>query len=232
MPALPQPFDSTVGGAAANSYVSVAAAESLLQALPVSPGVTEWLAFTDTQKEQTLVAATFTLDALSWVGHICNCEQKLQWPRYYRYDCRFSASSVIPDEILLATAYLAASMGVDGGFTAIQSGGSSTASTADLEPFDEVEIGPIRVKMKEDVTYGDEMTTAIGLIPPFVADLIRRFLNAFGVSEGYMGRRSIARAWGSYMGSPAYSGTMYLRNGMVYPRMGGWASLGMGRRYR
>jgi hypothetical protein len=122
---------------------------------------------------------------------------------------------------------MAAFMGEQGGFAAIGSTvgtGEGGAGVAGLEPFSEVTVGPIKVKMKEGVTYGDEFTTNIGQIPPFVADLIRPFLNAFGVSQGYMGRRSIARSWGQYIGGPAYSGTMYLRDGKVYPRVGGWAS--------
>lgn len=127
---------------------------------------------------------------------------------------------------------MAAFMGEQGGFIGIASSGTAGGSSvAGLEPFAEVTVGPIKVKMKEDATYGDELTTNLGQIPPYVADLIRQYLNAFGAREGFMGRRSIARAWGGYIGSPAYSGTMYLRGNKVYPRVGGWASDLEGRRY-
>lgn len=231
--ATPQAFDSSVGGAQSNSYVSVAEAESLLQALPVSPGITDWLALTTTEKQQTLVGGTLVLDSLNWIGHVCSEDQRLQWPRLFRYEHRYSKTDTIPTDIHLATAYMAAFMGPNGGFIGVSSAGSIGGGVAALEPFDEVELGPIKVKMKEGVTYGDEMTTSIGQIPPFVADLIRRYLDAFGATQGWMTRRSVATAWGGYIGSPSYSGTMYLRGGMVYPRLGGWASNGMGRyRYR
>ena len=208
-------------------YVSRDEADMLLSALPPSPGITEWLALSDTQKDQTLRSATLVLDSLNWAGCKCACEQDLQWPRRIQgCPCGITCES-IPHQIALATAYMAAFMGEQGGFTAIAStagGGGGGGSVAGLEPFDTVTVGPITVKMKEGVTYGDELTTNIGQIPPFVADLIRPFLNAFGMREGFMGRRSIARSWGTYIGGSAYSGTMYLRGGKVYPRVGGWAS--------
>lgn len=208
-------------------YVNKDEAELMLAGIPPSPGITEWLALTDAQKNQTLRIATLVLDSLNWAGRKCSCEQELQWPRLIKgCPCDINCDQ-IPQAIRLATAYLAAFMGEQGGFAGI----TSTANTAigntsvnALEPFDTITVGPITLKTKQNVTYGDELTTGIGQIPPFVADLIRPFLNAFGVSQGLVTRRSNARGWGRYIGAPTYTGTMTLRNGMVYPRIGGWVS--------
>ena len=213
-------------------YVTPDEAKLFLSALPQSPGIVEWLALGGPEQTQSLRAATMVLDSLNWAGEKCVCDQKLQWPRRIcGCPCGIRCDE-IPYQIRLATAYMAAFMGEQGGFTAIAStaGVAGGGGVAGLEPFAEVTVGPIKVKMKEGTTYGDELTSNIGQIPPFVADLIRPFLNAFGMTQGYMGRRSIARAWGTYVGSPAYSGSMYLRGGRVYPRVGGWASDLEGRR--
>jgi hypothetical protein len=224
-------FSSTIGDPDATSYISVLEAEEFLNALPVSQGITDWLALTNEQKEQSLNASTLALDVLNWSGATCSCEQRLQWPRRVKVECCISSCDDIPADVKLPTSYMAAFMGGAGGFLAISSttgGSSGGGSVAGLEPFAEVTIGPIKVKMKEGTTYGDDLTSNIGQIPPFVADLIRRYLSAFGISQGSVSRRSIAMAGPGYIGSPAYSGTMYLKNGMVYPRIGGWATNGRG----
>lgn len=204
------------------AYVTVADAEILLQALPASPGVTDWLALTEDQKTKTLAASTAVLDSLDWAGRKCSCDQVEQWPRLIRScPCPTNCDS-IPHDIELACAYLAAYMGEGGGFLSFKEGASQPSSTQQLEPFDEVKVGPITVKMKEELTYGDQFATNIGQIPPFVADLIRRYLNPFGMTEGRLNRVSTAQVSRFRIGSSAYSGRFYLRNGRVYPRFGGW----------
>jgi hypothetical protein len=207
-----------------DAYVTVEEAVILLSALPPSPGITTWLNLSSEQQGQTLFAAVRVLDCLSWLGHKCSCDQPLEWPRRIAVGCCCTTCEEIPQDIKLANAYLAAYMGEEGGFTGIKQNTGGSSALSDLEPFSEVNVGPIKVKLKEDITYGDEPPTNVGQIPPFVADLLRNYLTAFGAREGVMGRRSIARAYGGYIGSPAYSGTMFLRNGKVYPRWGGWAS--------
>lgn len=208
------------------AYVTVEDAVLLLSALPVSPGITAWLSLSEDEQVQSLFAAVKVLDVLNWAGHKCTCEQKLQWPRRIANGCCFTSCDSIPQDIQLANAYLAAFMGEQGGFVGIDSTTSGSNAVAELEPFEAVKIGPIEVKMKQNVIHGDELTTNIGQIPPFVADLIRNYLLPFGTREGWMTRRSVARSWDSYLGSSSYTGSMYLRDGRVYPRVGGWFSNG------
>lgn len=214
-------FDATIGGKTAISYIAVEGAEVLLTALPQSSGIVDWLNLDDPEKEQTLVAATAALNSLDWAGEICSCDQRLQWPRkIHGCRCGVTRCDAIPYEIQLATSYLAAFLGESGGFTGITGEGG----VGGLEPFDQVKIGPIEVKMKDTST--SIAGTTLGQIPPFVADLIREFLFGLGMSQGTMSRRSIARAQGSYIGSASYTGNFRLTNGVVTPRFGGWGPVG------
>jgi hypothetical protein len=221
-------IDSTLSGAESNSYVSVLEASELLLALPQSPGIAEWLEFPEEDQERTLIGATMTLDALSWAGRKCQCDQRLQWPRLVR-GCRCGATKcdVIPTDIMLATSWLAASLGLEGGFMGVPSTAVSEAGVSGvdaLDPFSEVTVGPLKVKMKEQTTGANDLGSIVGMIPSFVAELVKEYLNGVNMSQPRLTRRSSALAHDGYIGSPAYSGTMYLKNGKVYPRFGSWTS--------
>ena len=222
----PTYFNCTLGDPNANSYVCLEEAVGLLYSLPQSEGIVAWQASGTDAQERSLIGATMTLDALSWLGCKCTCEQRLEWPRRLQTCPCPSDCKSIPYDIRLATSYLAAYLGEDGGFIGIEGSSGSTASVGALSDFERVQIGPIEVEMKQNNTYGDQLSTNIGNIPPFVADLIRSYLKSFGITEGRMGRDSIAKTFGYYVGAATYSGTMYLQNGKVYPRIGGWASRG------
>lgn len=219
-------FDATLGGSASNSYVSLEEAEQLLSALPSSPGIDDWLSFTDDEKGKSLIGATSVLDCLNWLGIKCSQEQRLNWPRQI-YRCFYPVKcDMIPHQMTLATSYLAASMGVDGGFIAIESSDSTNLSSLDL--FEEAKVGPIEVKIRNKET--SEPLTNRNNIPPYVSDLIRPFLAAVGISQPGLYNQSAARAFVNGIAGRNYTGTMYLRDGVVYPRMGGWSS-GMGGRF-
>ena len=122
-------FDSTIGGNAATSYLSVADAVAILQSLPQSGAVTDWLALTEQQKEQSLTGATMVLDPLSWKGVVCSCEQRLAWPRQLAgCGCPVSSCGAIPFDIQLACAYLASEVGAFGGGFVGSTGGSTGSS--------------------------------------------------------------------------------------------------------
>lgn len=224
-------FDSTLGGATSNSYISLAQATEILESLPASEGITSWLGYTDTEKEQTLVGATLVLDPLSWIGCKCSEEQQLNWPRKIKGgSCEFGSKVYLvnceemPHKMMVAVAYLAAYIGPDGGFTGIPAPVDATqaASLQSVKDYDEIKIGPITVKPKQESEWAEYPETNLERIPPFVSDLIKPFLSAFGVKEGRIYRNSVGRAAGYYIGSPAYSGRFYLRNGKVTPRFGSW----------
>jgi hypothetical protein len=221
-------FDATLKSATATSYISVATAQQLLATLPQSPGITEWLALTAPQHEQTLVGATLVLDPMNWKGHKCDCNQRLQWPRQID-QCRCGATKCdsLPFNIELATAYLAATMGSAGsGYVNVKSmatGGAASSGGSGLDQFESVTLGPISVTMKKD--YVATSTTALANLPTFVRDLIGEYLAGQGISQGMVGRGSIAMARQGLPVAPAYSGRFYLNNGVVTPRWGGWGAL-------
>lgn len=105
-------FDATLGGAAATSYVSVATADayytgSMQEAL--------WQALSQEEQEAALMAATSSLETLTYAGTRCSPssndplqEQALQWPRSDA-TCKgiAAACTMLPKEIVQATCYLA-----------------------------------------------------------------------------------------------------------------------------
>lgn len=71
-------LDSTVGGASANSYLSVADADSYHEGRLHNSG---WFEATTTNKEAALVWATSLLDGMEWQGYLASGTQRLRWPR-------------------------------------------------------------------------------------------------------------------------------------------------------
>ncbi len=76
-------FDSTFGGASANSYVSVEDADDYFGG---HPDGSLWEALTQLQKEQYLVRSTTRLDYERFGGRREAIEQALQWPRTWIID--------------------------------------------------------------------------------------------------------------------------------------------------
>lgn len=222
-------FDSTIGGNAATSYLSVADATAILQSLPQSGGVTDWLALTDQQKEQSLTGATMVLDPLNWKGAVCSCEQRLAWPRQLAgCGCPVSSCGAIPFDIQLACAYLASDVGATGG--GYVGSGSSSSGGAGLEDYSRVTIGPITVEMKPDADISSGGN--FGRLPSFVADLLKAYLNGTGgLSQACLTRSSTVGLRRGLSPAPAWSGTMqfgWTPNGqrvvMPRPENGNWAT--------
>ena len=128
-------FDSTLGGSTANSYISLAEADSVFD---FSMQETAWDAFSDAEKQAALVQATFWLETVKFSGTRCSpssdddtLPQSLQWPRSdASCDGVAAACTFIPKEIKQATAFLALNLatspdsitGPIGGGTEQQSG--------------------------------------------------------------------------------------------------------------
>ena len=101
-------IDATTGGANANSYLTVAAADTLTETML---GTLAWATATTDSKTRALITATRGLDTLGWVGSKATTTQALDWPRTgvscdgVDYD-----STAIPAQILYATFDLANSL--------------------------------------------------------------------------------------------------------------------------
>lgn len=79
------PFDSTTGGASANSYVSVEDADAFHSESRLHN--TAWSSATTPTKQAALVWATMLLDTrYNWKGVRSDELQALKWPRFSAYD--------------------------------------------------------------------------------------------------------------------------------------------------
>lgn len=214
-------FVSTLGADNANSFLSVARATTLLGELPVSAGVTAWLALGSTQKEQTLVAATMTINPLKWKGTVATQEQSLAWPRRVKIDGRVLPYDELPIDFEIAVAYMAAFLGEGGGYTAVKTGDGG-ASLQSTNQYDEVELGggALRVKFKQ----GDIPQTGMDYIPPFSMDILSRYTQDASFNQPYVTRDSVARL-DPYYGSRTFRPNRLRFSGnQIFPAYGGWAS--------
>ena len=96
---------ATVGGASSNSYLSVAAADTISGNML---STLKWGTATTDDKGRALIAATRYLDQLDWIGTKATTTQALLWPRE-EATCgeKDYANDVIPQEIQYSTFDLA-----------------------------------------------------------------------------------------------------------------------------
>jgi hypothetical protein len=133
---VPAAIDATLGGTSANSYVTLAAANTYFETVPDS---STWVSKTDDQKNRALISATRWIDALSFYGDRCTETQALKWPRdNYKVDGIELACTLIPEGIKTATYELARAFAND------TSAITSTSGTTGIA--DEVELGDLKVK--------------------------------------------------------------------------------------
>lgn len=214
-------FVSTLGADNANSFISVARANSLLTELPDSPGVVSWLAFSDTQKEKTLVAATMTINPLKWKGFIATSTQSLAWPRKVKIDGRRLPIDELPLDLEYAVAYMAAFLTTSGGYTGIQMGNDGGLGLQQNNQYEEVELGSgaLRVKFKDE----DQGQSGFEYIPPFVMDILSKYIIDSSFNQPYVSRTSSARITPFYSGA-AYGRRIRVAGAAVFPAYGGWYS--------
>jgi hypothetical protein len=131
-------IDATLGGASANSYVTLADADAYFE---TTPDATNWDDKTNDQKNRALISATRWIDALSFYGKRCSETQALKWPREdYKVDGIELACTLIPIGIEVATYELARAFANDTD--------AITGSTGTTGIYDQVELGELKVKYK------------------------------------------------------------------------------------
>ena len=74
-------IDATVGGANANSYLTLAAAQAIVDGFIQDDDVIAWASATTDQKNRALFTATQRLDRERFLGARSTDTQSLQWPR-------------------------------------------------------------------------------------------------------------------------------------------------------
>ena len=129
-------IDATLGGASANSYVTLTDADAYFDTTPDSAS---WDNKTTDQKNRALISATRWIDALSFYGNRCSETQALKWPREdYKIDGIELACTLIPVGIEVATYELARALANDTD--------AITGNTGTTGIYDEVELGELKVK--------------------------------------------------------------------------------------
>ena len=129
-------INATLKSATANSYVTLAEADSYFETVPDS---TTWDNKTDDQKNRALISATRWIDNQVFYGDRCDTEQALSWPRNnYHVDRVELTCSVIPADIKYATYELARALADDTE--------SITGSTGDTGLYEAVKLGDLEVK--------------------------------------------------------------------------------------
>ena len=152
---MPATIDATLSGASANSYVTLAAANTYFETVPDS---STWTNKTDDQKNRALISATRWIDALSFYGERCTDTQALKWPREnYTVDGIDLACSLIPDPIKAATYELARALANDTD--------AIIGSTGTTGLYDEVELGELRVKYNKSSQAVGLVTNAFDVYP-------------------------------------------------------------------
>lgn len=133
---MPATINATLSSETANSYVTLAEANTYFETVPES---STWDNKTDDQKNRALITATRWIDSLNFYGDRCNEDQALKWPRNnYDYDQVELECSTIPNEIKYATFELARALAND---TDAITGNNATTGL-----YEEVELGDLRVK--------------------------------------------------------------------------------------
>ena len=102
---------ATLSSATANSYVTLAEANTYFETVPDS---TTWDNKSDDQKNRSLIAATRWIDSFVYFGNRCDHGQALKFPRNnYQVDDVELACSAIPNNIKYAQYELARALAND-----------------------------------------------------------------------------------------------------------------------
>ena len=130
-------INATIKSETANSYVTLAEANSYFETVPDS---TTWDNKTDDQKNRSLIAATRWIDTFVYQGDRCDEDQALKFPRTnYQVDrVELSPVATIPNNIKYAQYELARALANDTG--------AITGTTGKDGNFSEVKLGDIEVK--------------------------------------------------------------------------------------
>lgn len=174
-------IDATVGGASANSYLTLAAAQDLIDGMVENDDVTAWASATTDQKNRALYSATQRLDRERFLGARATDTQALQWPRTgvrkpdtyintyaigfpFRITTDYFTDTEIPDQIKQAQVVLAVYL----------NNNKDGMGLSGLEDYKSVSIGSLSV-----TTAGaSSMATGADRVPP----IFERYLTGLRIS--------------------------------------------------
>lgn len=160
-------LDDTAGGASANTYITLADAETYFEG---RANKASWTAASDADKNIALVHSTRLLDAMfMWAMNPTTDTQALQWPRNGILDTnrlRVIPDTEIPDEVKWATCEWA--MGLIAGDLTADSGVAAQSLTA-------LKAGPVELKFQQPVFAKACPDSVVNLIPSWWG-----YLDAYG----------------------------------------------------
>lgn len=177
---MPLALDASVGGAASNSYATVAAAESAAT-FRAGGNATAWVALTPDQKVMSLVTATRDIDTVRFKGGRASTTQALEWPRTgTQY-----ASNILPKPLVDATIELAFSYA-----PAFAAGASVDPLNADdsAARIKREQVGEVEVEyFTPPSAPGEQLARLPAIVQRLLAPLV-------WVASGGWGRSTVARA--------------------------------------
>lgn len=147
------------------SYLTMDEATDILT---YTVGSEPWLSLPDTNKNASLVQASFLLDSnFDWMGSVTDQSQELRWPRtgVFDRDGRPIPSDTVPKELNQAVALMALHLS--------SAGGISTVSTN----LKSLKVGPISLSMDSDESISSQV------IPKMIVSLLNSLGFYVGLSD-------------------------------------------------
>ena len=162
-------LDATVGGASANTYLTLSDAQDIVDGLVQDDDVVAWASATTDQKNRALYTAAQRLDRERYLGARATDTQALQWPRTgvrkpdtyintysvgfpFRITTDYFTDTEIPDQVKKAQAVLAVYL----------NNNKDGIGLSGLEDYKNVKIGSL------DVTPNQFGAVGADRIPPMV----------------------------------------------------------------
>jgi hypothetical protein len=173
-------INATVGSASANSYLTLAAAQEIIDGFVQDADVTAWASATTDQKNRALFTATQRLDRERFLGARATDTQALQWPRTgvrkpdtyintyavgfpFRITTDYYTDTEIPQQVQYAQVVLATYL----------NNNPDGIGLSGLEDYKSVSIGSISVT--PNLGYG---AVGVDKVPP----LMERYLTGLRIS--------------------------------------------------
>ncbi len=174
-------IDATVGGANANSYLTLAAAQTLIDGFVEDDDVVAWASATTDQKNRALASATQRLDRERFLGARATDTQALQWPRTgvrkpdtyintytvgfpFRITTDYFTDTEIPSQIEYAQCVLAVYL----------NNNKDGLGLSGVEDYKRVQIGSLSV----ETAGASSMATGADRVPP----IFERYLTGLRIS--------------------------------------------------
>ena len=174
-------IDATVGGASANSYLTLADAQALIDGMVENDDVTAWASATTDQKNRALYSATQRFDRERFLGARATDTQALQWPRTgvrkpdtyintyatgfpFRITADYYTDTEIPDQVKQAQVVLAIYL----------NNNKDGLGLSGLEDYKSVTIGSLSVTS----AGASSMATGADRVPP----IFERYLTGLRIS--------------------------------------------------